>query len=80
MHLERYQLPLLRSFLQIPQVHVEASRSPELVGGPFASLPPSCVSEVTAFVEETERIMRPHLLLARQLHLFQRWSTIMLAG
>jgi L-ascorbate metabolism protein UlaG (beta-lactamase superfamily) len=73
MHAANYQVPLLRSFLQNPQAHLDASNTPDLYGGAFAALPPSYVPEMAALLERTERVMQPHLALAKQINLFQRW-------
>jgi L-ascorbate metabolism protein UlaG (beta-lactamase superfamily) len=72
LHLDRYQLPLLRSFVENPEVHADASASPELVCGPFAAVPPSRVPEVAALIAKTETKMAAHLQLARELDEFQR--------
>jgi L-ascorbate metabolism protein UlaG (beta-lactamase superfamily) len=73
MHLANYQIPLLRSFLQNPQAHADASNSPDLYGGAFAALPASSVPDVAALLARTEQVMQPHLALAKQLNAYQRW-------
>jgi hypothetical protein len=71
LHLDRYQLPLLRSFVEDAEAHAEAAASPELVCGPFAALPPSRVADVTALIARTEATMAAHLQLAREFDAFQ---------
>lgn len=72
LHLDRYQLPLLRSFVEDAEAHAEAAASPELVCGPFAALPPSCVADVTALIARTEATMAAHLQLAHEFDAFQQ--------
>jgi hypothetical protein len=71
LHLDRYQLPLLRSFVEDAEAHADAADSPELVCGPFAALPPSRVPEVEALIARTESTMAAHLRLAHEFDAFQ---------
>src|ERR1700722_9732686 len=46
MNLAFLQVPLLESYLQSPQVHINASRNPELRGGFFVNIEESRSTEV----------------------------------
>jgi L-ascorbate metabolism protein UlaG (beta-lactamase superfamily) len=72
LHLIRYQLPLLRSFVANPELHEEASRSPALVCGPFAALPRTRVIKVQELLASTERAMDVHVRVAGEFDAFQR--------
>jgi L-ascorbate metabolism protein UlaG (beta-lactamase superfamily) len=53
MNLAYRQVPLLRSFMQNPSVHLAASRDRTLFGGPFVHISPDRTSEVKELLEET---------------------------
>jgi L-ascorbate metabolism protein UlaG (beta-lactamase superfamily) len=55
MFLANTQLPLLRSFVEAPEVHVSALSNPDMRGGPFIDLPVSRAPEVRALLERTEK-------------------------
>lgn len=55
MNLANVQLPLLESYLQSPQVHINASRNPELRGGFFVNVEPARSGEVRDLVASIKR-------------------------
>jgi L-ascorbate metabolism protein UlaG (beta-lactamase superfamily) len=54
LHLARYQLPVLRSYLEAPDVHVRSARAPGLRGGPFVDVPVARAGEVAELVARIE--------------------------
>ncbi|WP_433149141.1 MBL fold metallo-hydrolase [Actinomadura nitritigenes] len=61
MNLAYAQVPLLESYLQSPQVHINASRNPELRGGFFVNIDPSRVAEVRDLLTAIKRDRAPML-------------------
>jgi L-ascorbate metabolism protein UlaG (beta-lactamase superfamily) len=55
MNLAFLHVPLLESYLQSPQVHIDASRMPELRGGFFVNIPEERSGEVTALLDLIKR-------------------------
>ncbi|MEM9305472.1 MAG: oxidoreductase, partial [Pseudomonadota bacterium] len=54
-------LPVMQSFVDAPQVHVDALRDPAMIGGPFIQYGIERAQEVAALLERTRRDQR-HLL------------------
>jgi L-ascorbate metabolism protein UlaG (beta-lactamase superfamily) len=71
-HLVNYQLKMLRSYLENPDLHFKASRNPELVGGAFVGIEPERVGEVRRLLEETERRLADNVALVQSIESFQR--------
>src|SRR6202046_4665714 len=55
MNLAFSQVPLLESYLQSPQVHVNASSNPDLRGGFFVNVPESRAGEVRDLLVSVKR-------------------------
>jgi L-ascorbate metabolism protein UlaG (beta-lactamase superfamily) len=55
MNLASVQLPLLESYLQSPQIHINASRNPELRGGFFVNIDESRSDEIRDLVASIKR-------------------------
>jgi L-ascorbate metabolism protein UlaG (beta-lactamase superfamily) len=55
MNLALLQVPLLESYLQSPQVHINASRNPELRGGYFINIDEGRSGEVRALLSSIKR-------------------------
>jgi L-ascorbate metabolism protein UlaG (beta-lactamase superfamily) len=55
MNLANLQVPLIESYLQSPQVHVNASRNPALRGGFFINIAEERASEVRELLESIKR-------------------------
>src|SRR5580704_3945915 len=61
MNLAFLQVPMLESYLQAPQVHINASRNPELRGGFFVNIDEERSGEVRALLDSI-KTSRPELL------------------
>jgi L-ascorbate metabolism protein UlaG (beta-lactamase superfamily) len=46
-------LSIMKSFVQAPQVHLNATRNPAMLGGPFISYGPERVKDIRALMERT---------------------------
>src|SRR5215472_17400863 len=55
MNLAFVQIPLIESYLQSPQVHINASRNPELRGGFFVNVEASRSGEIREVLASTKR-------------------------
>jgi L-ascorbate metabolism protein UlaG (beta-lactamase superfamily) len=64
MHLAFSQVPLLESYLQSPQVHVNASRNPDLRGGFFVNVEEGRAREVRDLLASIKRDRAPMLRVA----------------
>ena len=64
-YLTESQLPIMESFVNNPQVHVDALRDPEMAGGPFIQYGPERVPEIKHLLESTKQSQK-HLLLLSQ--------------
>jgi L-ascorbate metabolism protein UlaG (beta-lactamase superfamily) len=64
MNLATVQLPLLESYLNSPQVHLNASTSPELRGGYFVAIEEARSGEVADLVASIKRDRAPMLAFA----------------
>lgn len=51
LNLQYRYLPAIRSFIAAPMVHVAASQTPEMFGGPFVDLPATAVDAAQAYVD-----------------------------
>jgi L-ascorbate metabolism protein UlaG (beta-lactamase superfamily) len=58
-------LPILRSFVQAPQVHAAAVRNPAMAGGPFVSYGADRVPEIEALIHRTLAEQRDLIALAQ---------------
>lgn len=54
LHLAKYHLPVLRSYLKAPAMHVRSARTPALRGGPFVDVDPENAHEVEELVARIE--------------------------
>ena len=61
------QVRLMESFLEAPQLHVEAARNPALRGGPFLDLPPAAAPAVAALLEETRALQAAQIAFGHAL-------------
>lgn len=48
-------IPILRSYVESPEMHYAASQNPEMAGGPFVAYPPSRVPDVQRLLDDTLR-------------------------
>ncbi|HEY6187188.1 MAG TPA: MBL fold metallo-hydrolase [Pyrinomonadaceae bacterium] len=80
LHLQNYQIKLLESFLQDPEMHIEACRSPKLRSGPFVALGRERVDEVSRFLADTRKLMSGNLELAKSLVEFHNYLSRTVGG
>ena len=73
LHLLRYQLSLLQSYIANPAFHAAASRDSSYAGGAFINISADRVSEVMALLESTKRNSSHNLELAQCILDFQSW-------
>jgi L-ascorbate metabolism protein UlaG (beta-lactamase superfamily) len=72
LHLLNYQLPVLRSFLDNPQLHEKSCRNPRLLGGAFVDVSSSKVEEVRALHKTLLAGLSDNLEFAQALLSFYR--------
>jgi L-ascorbate metabolism protein UlaG (beta-lactamase superfamily) len=65
-------VPALESFVAAPDVHVAASRDPDMYGGPFVDLPAPFVDSVKSYLAEIEISRAEALAFARQFRAFDQ--------
>ena len=64
-YLTESQLPIMESFVDNPQVHVDALRDPEMAGGPFIQYGPERAQEIRDLLEKTKQDQSHLLLLSK---------------
>src|SRR5689334_3491100 len=67
LYLQHYQLEVLRSYLQDPEVHFNACKNPKLRSGPLVDIPVERANEVADFLAATEIDLSDNLKLAQSL-------------
>lgn len=72
MHLKNYQLEVLNSYLENPEIHWRACKDPKMRSGPLVDIPPEKAAEVEKFKNETERRLEQNLRLVNRLNSFQK--------
>lgn len=65
-------LPLMQSFVANPQVHIAASKDPNMLGGPFLDLPESAVPEINALIQKTTTQFATFIAFAKDLKTFDQ--------
>jgi L-ascorbate metabolism protein UlaG (beta-lactamase superfamily) len=73
LHLLHYQMRILKSYLEDPQVHVRTCQNPKLRSGPFVDIPAERAGEVSDFLSATETRMSRNIELARATIEFQNY-------
>lgn len=73
LHLRRYQLPLLQSYLKDPGVHAAACKDPKLRSGRLVDIPERKAAEIERLLAETESKLRDNLKLAEYVIDFQNY-------
>jgi L-ascorbate metabolism protein UlaG (beta-lactamase superfamily) len=71
LHLQSFQLPVLRAYLQNPEFHARASRDPALQGTSFVGVPPRHAPQVQALLQSMQSTRTEELRLAEVLQDFQ---------
>ena len=72
MHLKNYQLEVLNSYLENPEIHSRACQDPKMRSGPLVDIPPERAAEVEIFRNETEQKLEQNLRLVNRLNSFQK--------
>src|SRR5438874_1722577 len=67
MHMNSYQIPILTSYLQNPDLHLKAAHNPKLIGGPYVNIAKERRSEVEKLLETTQREQAENVALAQAL-------------
>ncbi len=65
-------LPLMQSFVTMPQVHIAAAKDPSMLGGPFLNLPESAVPEVKTLIQQTTSQFAELITFARDFKAFDQ--------
>ncbi len=73
LHLRRFQLPILNSFLEDPETHAQMSRDPQFASGSFCNLSPDFVPQVSELLKKTEREQKDRIELADTIIRFQNF-------
>lgn len=73
LHLLHYQIKILRSYLEAPEVHVRTCQNPKLRSGPFVDIPAARAQEVSDFLSATETRMQRNIELAQSTIEFQNY-------
>lgn len=55
MHVKNYQLKILESYLNNPEIHLKAAQNRKFTGGPFVNIPVERAGEVEALFARTQR-------------------------
>jgi L-ascorbate metabolism protein UlaG (beta-lactamase superfamily) len=69
---ERY-LKIMQSYVQAPQVHAQAIKNPDLIGGPFIDLNGENVDEIKDLIQETKENCKVLLDLSHSIKDFSRF-------
>lgn len=72
LNLKNVLLELLRSYVDSPEYHWKAARTPALSGGPWVDVEPKRLPEVEAFLAATEASARERIGLARDVEALDR--------
>ncbi len=73
LHLLHYQIQIMQSYLEYPNLHIQASQQPELIGGPFIKIPVSRADEVRILLEVTKEKQSSNMQLASTIIEVQNW-------
>ena len=53
MYVANFHLKIMQSFVSAPQLHVNALKNPEMIGGPYINYPPERVNDVRALMQKS---------------------------
>jgi L-ascorbate metabolism protein UlaG (beta-lactamase superfamily) len=73
LHLLNYQMKTLSSYLDRPELHIQASGNSDLAGGPFVDIPVERAGEVFDFFTSTEREQGENIALAKAVAAFHNY-------
>lgn len=72
MHLKNYQLDVLESYLENPDIHAQSCKNPKLRSGPLVDISPERADEVRVFKEKTESELKQNLRLVNRFTTFHK--------
>jgi L-ascorbate metabolism protein UlaG (beta-lactamase superfamily) len=73
LHLANYQIKTLQSYLENPEMHLQAARNPNLVGGPFVDIPSHRIEEVRELLEATKLRQARSIEFGQSITEFANW-------
>ena len=73
LHLVNYQIKTLQSYLENPEMHLQAARNPNLVGGPFVDIPSHRLEEVRELLDATKRRQARSIEFGESITGFANW-------
>jgi hypothetical protein len=72
LQVDRYQIPILESYLESPEIHCKAASDPELMAGPYVNVPAAEAGKVRDLLDRTLKNQSEILEFARELLHFQK--------
>ncbi|HEX7331305.1 MAG TPA: MBL fold metallo-hydrolase [Pyrinomonadaceae bacterium] len=73
LHLANYQIKTLQSYLENPEMHLQAAHNPSLIGGPFVDIPTHRLEEVRELLEATKLRQAKHIEFGQSITGFANW-------
>ena len=73
LHLANYQIKTLQSYLENPEMHLQAAHNPNLIGGPFVDIPKHRLEEVRELLEATKLRQAKHIEFGQSITGFANW-------
>ena len=73
LHLANYQIKTLQSYLENPEMHLQAARNPNLVGGPFVDIPSHRLEEVRELVDAMKQRRARSIEFGESITGFANW-------
>ncbi|WP_423392051.1 MBL fold metallo-hydrolase [Burkholderia sp. LMG 21824] len=64
-HISQFQIPVMESFIDSPEVHIEAVKNPAMLGGPFVDLDETLVPAVKNLLTETNKNLYRYIELGK---------------
>ena len=80
LHVANYQIKTLQSYLENPEMHLQAARNPNLVGGPFVDIPSHRIEEVRELLEATKLRQAKSIEFGQSITGFANWLVDMARG
>src|SRR5688572_7988948 len=73
LHVANYQVKTLQSYLENPEMHLQAARNANLVGGPFVDIPSHRIEEVRELLDATKRRQAKSIEFGESITGFANW-------
>jgi L-ascorbate metabolism protein UlaG (beta-lactamase superfamily) len=73
LHMLNYQIKVLNSYLDDPEMHVETSHDPKLFGGPFVNVPAERAHQIKEMLDEMQTKQRDNIDLATAITEFSNY-------